>query len=87
MLPTPHRLIRILPRNALAPHSQVKPVLAAHIPRSEELALVDLLLARKDKARHNWPSNLRVEPKLEKSSWRGILPHIVKSLKKLTKES
>lgn len=87
MLPTQQRLIRILPRNALPTHSRIKPALAKHISRSEEPALVDLLLARKDRAGNTWPSNLRVESKLVKSSWKGISPHIVRTLKKLTKET
>ena len=88
MLSTPRVLIRILPRDALA-RSQIKPALAAHVPRSEEPTLVDILLARKRKAEslgHDWPSNLRIESKLDRSSWRGISPHIIKDLKKLTKE-
>jgi hypothetical protein len=79
-------LIRILARNALAPRSHIKSALAGHVPRAEEPTLVDLLLARKDRAGHDWPPNLRVEPKLDKSAWKGISPHMVRDLKKLTKE-
>jgi hypothetical protein len=79
----------LLPRDVLATHKTVKPSLPAHVARSEEQTIVGHLLARKVEAESSglgWPTNLRVEKKLEKSAWRGVSRHIVRDLKKVMKE-
>ena len=88
MRPTLFRLVRLLPRE-LATQQAVKPPLPAHVPRSEEPTVVDHLLARKTATKSSgleWPANLRVEKNLDKPAWRPISRHIVRNLKKITKE-
>jgi hypothetical protein len=87
MHPTTSRLVRIVPRKLLDVaehriHQRPRP----QIEETRQLSLMDVLMKRREDAKKDWPSNLRLERQLTKETFRDVMPELRTTLKKMTRE-
>lgn len=90
MRPTLPRLVRVIPRSQLASENSSAAVIQPLRPpkRSdiEKPTLIDELLKRKAQMGDKYPSNIRIEPMLPKSTFKGVPAETRDELRELLKE-
>ncbi|KAK7023896.1 hypothetical protein R3P38DRAFT_1078396 [Favolaschia claudopus] len=77
---------RIIPRGKIALNASIVP---AAIPRNHETkppTLIQTLIAQKDAAGDEWPSNLRIEPFISRAEWAPVKKGLRSKLKKMLRE-
>ncbi|KAH9048490.1 hypothetical protein EDB84DRAFT_1456294 [Lactarius hengduanensis] len=90
MRPSLPRLVRVLPRSAIAPpeHSHCPPKIYDELPRSSRMSppLLEVLLKEKELAGTDYPPNIRIETTVSKRTFTGVKRDLVAPLKAILRE-
>jgi len=82
----PRMAARVIPRSELA-NSTVGKLFPEPLPAVKtKVTTYDLLLKKKAEAGANYPSNIRIEPPLQKTKLASLTPEIREELKEYLKE-
>ncbi len=84
------RLVRILPRSAIALPERGQPPLRIYeeLPKEsrKEPTLLEILLKEKEAAGPNYPPNIRIEPVASKKTFAGVKREFVPQMKAILRE-
>lgn len=84
------RLVRILPRSAIARPEHGHPPLRIYeeLPKDarKEPTLIEILLKEKEVAGSNYPPNIRIEPVVSKKTFAGVKRDFVPQMKAILRE-
>jgi hypothetical protein len=90
MRPSLARLVRILPRSAVAPpeHGHPPPRIYEELPKEfrKSPSLLEILLKEKEDAGPNYPPNIRIEPVVSRKTFAGIKRDLVAPMKAILRE-
>ena len=90
MRPSLSRLVRVLPRSAVAlpEHGRPPPKIYDEIPKTNRVSpsLLEVLLKEKELAGPEYPSNIRIETSVLKKTLAGVKPNLVAPLKAVLRE-
>jgi len=90
MRPSLPRLVRLLPRSAIAlpEHSHPVPRIYEELPKESrrQPSLLEILLKEKEVAGPNYPPNIRIEPVVSKKIFAGVKREFVAPLKAILRE-
>jgi hypothetical protein len=84
------RLVRILPRSAIARPEHGHPPLRIYeeLPKGsrKQLSLLEILLKEKEAAGPNYSPNIRIEPVVSKNTFAGVKRDLVAEMKAILRE-
>jgi hypothetical protein len=84
------RLVRILPRSAIARPENGHPPLRIYeeLPKGsrKQPSLLEILLKEKEAAGPNYPPNIRIEPVASKNTFAGVKRDLVAEMKAILRE-
>jgi hypothetical protein len=84
------RLVRVLPRSAIAPPQHGHPPLRIYeeVPKDirNQPSLLEILLKEKGAAGPNYPPNIRIEPVASKKTFAGVKRDLVVQMKAILRE-
>jgi hypothetical protein len=92
MRPSLRRLVRVLPRSAIAPvapeHGHTPLRIYEELPKEsrKQPSLLEILLREKEAAGPNYPPNIRIEPVVSKKTFAGVKREFVAPLKAVLRE-
>lgn len=90
MRPSLPRLVRLLPRSAIAlpEHGHPSPRIYEEPPKGSRTqpSLLEILLKEKEAAGPNYPPNIRIEPVVSKKTFAGVKREFVGPLKAILRE-
>jgi hypothetical protein len=90
MRPSLARLVRVLPRSAVAlpEHGNPPPRIYEELPKeSRKLpSLLEILLKEKEAAGPNYPPNIRIEPVVSRKTFAGVKRDIIAPMKAILRE-
>lgn len=90
MRPSLPRLVRILPRSAIAPPNHGHPPLRVYeeLPKESQKqpSLIEILLKEKETAGPDYPPNIRIEPVVSKKTFAGVTRELVAPMKVVLRE-
>lgn len=90
MRPSLTRLVRVLPRSAIAlpKHGRAPPKIYDELPKSSRMSpsLLEILLKEKELAGSNYPPNIRIETPVSKKTFAGVKRDLVAPLKAILRE-
>jgi len=90
MRPSIPRLVRVLPRSAVAvrEHGHPLPRVYEELPKEsrKQPTLLEILLKEKEAAGANYPPNIRIEPLMSKKTFAGVKREFVAPLKAISRE-
>jgi hypothetical protein len=90
MRPSLVRLVRILPRSAVAlpEHCRPPPRIYEELPKElrKSPSLLEILLKEKEDAGLNYPPNIRIEPVVSRKTFAGVKRDLVAPMKAILRE-
>ncbi|KAH9998129.1 hypothetical protein BJV74DRAFT_767952 [Russula compacta] len=90
MRPSLPRLVRILPRSAIAPPKHGHPLPRVYEELSKDSqkqpSLIEILLKEKEAAGPDYPPNIRIEPVVSRKTFAGISRELVVPMKVALRE-